>query len=104
MEAPDILLEGPPPRDGHGKEKCVEPSVVKTFTDITARGQQNSFFTIGNRLQLFGDGSSLLRPHAALQHHNVFNKSRNSGGKFVHLAGPFCEQNRGASVRQMAIE
>ena len=94
VQAADVLLQCATPGNWHGKEKRVKARVVEAFTDVTARGQQNSFFSVGNRGQLFGDGASLFGPHAAFQYYDVLHQTSQPGSKFIHLAGAFGQKNR----------
>ena len=55
MEAADILLERPTPRNRCGQEQRVEAGIVESFPDITPGRQQNPLFAFRNRLQLLGD-------------------------------------------------
>jgi hypothetical protein len=89
VQAADVLLQCATPGNWHGKKKPVKARVVEAFTDISACGQQNSFFSVRNRGQLFGDGTSLFGPHAAFQYYDVLHQASQAGGKFIHLAGAF---------------
>lgn len=87
MKPANVLLQCAAPGNRHGKEKSVESCVVEAFADVTTCREQDSFLSVGNRSQLFGDGTSLFCTHAAFQHHDVFHQAGQPGGKFVHLAG-----------------
>ena len=93
MQPANILLQRATPRNRHGEKKRVQTRIVKTFADVTASRQQDSFFAIGNRSQLFGDTAALFCTHAAFQHDDMFDQPSQSRGKFVHLAGAFGQKN-----------
>jgi hypothetical protein len=71
VEASDVLLQGPLPRDRHRQEQRVQARVVEAFANVTARGKDDSLFGVGHVGQRLADRLALLATHAALQDENV---------------------------------
>jgi hypothetical protein len=65
MKASCILGESAFPRDWHGQEQRVETGVIKAFSEVSARGDDNAFLGFGNRSEPLRGPAPLLFARSA---------------------------------------
>jgi len=69
-------------------------TLTQTAPDL-AGGEQDSFFSVWNRSEFFGDRSALLYPHAAFQDYDVFHQACQPASELVHMASSFGQKDGG---------
>ena len=68
VKTANVLLQGPPPRNGQGQHQRVQWRMVETFADEFARCQENTRRHWRQLVELRDDRRPLLSGHSSVQH------------------------------------